>query len=46
MFVCDHNVVHDDSEFLSNESNRYLFELKESLFIKRDKPSLTKNLYP
>ena len=30
--------------FLGNESNRYLLELKESLFIKRDKPSLNKNL--
>ena len=33
-------VVHEDFKFLGNESNRYLLELKESLFIKRDKPSL------
>ena len=45
MLVCDHEVVHEDFEFLGNESNRYLLELKESLFIKRDKPSLNKNLY-
>ena len=45
MFVCDHKVVHEDFKFLGNEYNRYLLELKESLFIKRDKPSLNKNLY-
>ena len=45
MVVCDHKVVHEDFKFLGNESNRYLLELKESLFIKRDKPSLNKNLY-
>ena len=45
MLVCDHKVVHEDFKFLGNESNRYFLELKESLFIKRDKPSLNKNLY-
>ena len=45
MLVCDHKVVHEDFKFLGNESNRYLVELKESLFIKRDTPSLDKNLY-
>ena len=45
MLVCDHKVVHEDFKFLGNESNRYLLELKESLFIKRDKSSLNKNLY-
>ena len=45
MLVCDHKVVHEDFKFLGNESNRYLVELKESLFIKRDRPSLNKNLY-
>ena len=44
MLVCDHKVVHEDFKFLGNESNRYLLELK-SLFIKRDRPSLNKNLY-
>ena len=37
MLVCDHKV---NFKFLGNESNRYLLELKESLFIKRDKPPL------
>ena len=44
MFVCDHKVVHEDFKFLGAESNRYLLELKEGLFIKRDRPSLN-NLY-
>ena len=45
MLVCDHKVVHEDFNFLVNESNRYLLELKESLSIKRDRSSLNKNLY-
>ena len=45
MLVCDHKVVHEDFTFLGNESDRYLLELKESLSIKRDQPSLNKNLY-
>ena len=45
MLVCDHKVVHEDFKILGNESNRYSLELKESLFIKRDRPSLNKNLY-
>ena len=45
MLVCDHKVVHEDFKFLGNESDRYLLELKESLSIKRDQPSLNKNLY-
>ena len=42
MLVCDHKVVHEDFKFLGNESNRYLSELKESFFIKRDRLSLNK----
>ena len=41
----DHEVVHEDFKFPGNEPNKYLLELKESLFIKRDRPSLNKNLY-
>ena len=44
MLVCDHKVMHEDFTLLGNESNRYLLELKESLLIKRDKPSVNKNL--
>ena len=45
MLVRDHKVLHEDFKFLGNESNKYLLELKQSLFIKRDRPSLDKNLY-
>ena len=45
MLVCDNKVVLEDFRFLGNESKRYLLELKESLFIKGDRPSLNKNLY-
>ena len=45
LLIWDHKVVHEDFTFLSVPSNRYLLELKDSLFIKRDKPSLNKNLY-
>ena len=45
MLECDHKVVWEDFTILGNESNRFLLELKESLFIKRDKPSLNKNIY-
>ena len=45
MLVCDHKVMHEDFKFLGNESNRYLLKLRESLLIKRDRPSLNKNLY-
>ena len=45
MLVCDHQVVHEDFKFLGTESNRYLLEVKESLFLKRDRPSLNNNLY-
>ena len=45
MLVCDHKVVHEDFKFLGNEPNRYLLELLNSLFIKRDQPSLNKKLY-
>ena len=42
MLICDHKIVVEDSMFLGNEYNRYLLQLKESLFIKRNKPSLNK----
>ena len=45
MLVCDHKLVHNHFKFLRNESNRYLLELKESLFINRDKPQFNKNFY-
>ena len=44
MFICDHKVVHEDVHITGNESNRCLLELKESLFIKKDKSSPNENL--
>ena len=34
VLVSDHKVLHEDFKFLGNESNKYLLELKKSLFIK------------
>ena len=45
MFECDHIVTWDDFKVLGRESNHWLLEIKESLFIKRDKPSLNKNIH-
>ena len=45
MLVCNHKVAWDDFKVLGRESNHWLLEIKESLFIQRDKPSLNKNIY-
>ena len=45
MLECDHIVTWDDFKVLGRGSNRWLLEIKESLFIKRDKPSLNKNIH-
>ena len=45
MLKCDHIVTWDDFKVLGRESNHWLSEIKECLFIKRDKPSLNKNIY-
>ena len=45
MLQCDHKVVWEDFSLLGKESNHFLLEVKESLFIKRDKPLLNKNIY-
>ena len=42
---CDHIATWNDFKVLERESNQWLLEIKESLFIKRDKPSLNKNIY-
>ena len=44
MLECDHIVTWDDFKVLGRESNHWLLEIKESLFIKIDKPSLNKNI--
>ena len=45
MLDCNHVVAKDDFKVLGRESNHWLLEIKESLFIKRDRPSLNKNIY-
>ena len=45
MLDCNLMVAWDDIKVLERESNHWLLEIKESLFIKRDKPSLNKNIY-
>ena len=41
----DHTVTWEDFSIIGRESNHYLLETKESLFIKRDNPSLNRNKY-
>ena len=45
MLGCNRVVAWDDFKVLGRESNHWLLEIKESLFIKRDRPSLNKNIY-
>ena len=45
MLDCNHMVAWDNVKVLERESNHWLLEIKKSLFIKRDKPSLNKNIY-
>ena len=45
MLDCNHTVACDDLKVLGRETNHWLLEIKESLFIKRDRPSLNKNIY-
>ena len=45
MLECDHIVAWDDFKVLGRKSKHWLLEIKESLFIKRDKLSLNKNIY-
>ena len=45
MLDCDHIVAWKEFSIIGRESNHYLFETKESLFIKRDNPSLNRSKY-
>ena len=45
MLNCNQTVAWEDFCIIGRESNHYLLETKESLFIKRDNPSLNKNKY-
>ena len=45
MLHYNHIVAWRDFKVLGRESNHWLVEIRESLFIKRDRPSLNKNIY-
>ena len=45
MLDCKHLLAWNDFKVLVRESNHWLLEIKESLFIKRDRSSLNKNIY-
>ena len=45
MLDCDHTLAWEDFSIIGRESNHYLLETKERLFIKRDNPSLNRNKY-
>ena len=45
MLDCDQRVAWEDFSIIGRESNHYLLETKESLFIKRDNPYLNRNKY-
>ena len=45
MHININNCFQDLIKVLGRESNHWLLEIKESLFIKRDKLSLNKNIY-
>ena len=44
LLFCNHSASYDDFSILKRESKKILLELKESLFIMRDKPSLNRNI--
>ena len=47
MLHCNHAVAWDDFKVFERESKRWLLEIKESLFIERDRPSLySQELFP
>ena len=45
MLGCNRVVAWDDFKVLGRESNHWLLDIKESLFIKKDRASLNKNIY-
>ena len=45
MLICDHHVNWKDFKINGRKSNKFILELKENLFIKRDEPILNKNQF-
>ena len=44
LLLCNHSASYDDFSILTCENKKFLLELKESLLIMRDKPSLNRNI--
>ena len=44
LLFCNHSASYDDFNILMRENKKFLIELKESLFLMRDKPSLNRNI--
>ena len=44
LLLCDHSASYDDFSILTRDNSKFLLELKESLLILRDKPSLNRNI--
>ena len=44
LLLCNHSASYGDFSILMRENKKFLLELKESLLIMRDKPSLNKNI--
>ena len=42
--LCNHSASYDDFSILTRENKKFLLELKESLLIMRNKPSLNRNI--
>ena len=44
LLECDNNPSFDEFAMVAHRKKKYLFEIKESLLIKRDQPVLNKNI--
>ena len=44
LLPCNHSASYDDFSILTSENEKFLLELKESLLIMRDRPSLNRNI--
>ena len=45
LLLCNHSGSYDDFSILTRDNSKFLLELKESLLILRDKPSLNTNMH-
>ena len=45
ILICDYQVAWDDFRTLGTKSNKFILELKESMFNKRDNLTLKKNQF-